>query len=64
MPAEHAGHFSERLLYMPHTLHPVDHIRPPVPTPPPRRAEQGLPEDKFVFACLNRHDKYEPEVRY
>jgi len=30
--------------------------------PPPMRAEEGLPDDAFVFACLNNPAKITPEV--
>lgn len=48
--------FSERLIRLPHCYQPNDSLRP-IAALRPSRAELGLPEDGFVFACLNNSYK-------
>lgn len=59
-PPEHAAHFSETLALMPHCYQPNDHSR--VIGPCPTRAQAGLPEQGFVFACFNQGYKFTPEI--
>jgi predicted O-linked N-acetylglucosamine transferase (SPINDLY family) len=53
--------FTERLLQLPHSSVPGNPDRLPA-GPPPTRAECGLPDDAFVFACFNSAFKILPDV--
>ncbi|MFO1270960.1 MAG: tetratricopeptide repeat protein [Rubrivivax sp.] len=54
-PMEHAGDFVEKIAQLPLTYEPTDEKREhPEPL---SRAECGLPEDAFVFACFNQSYK-------
>ncbi len=53
--------FTERLLQLPHMSFPSNPGRLPGGTPP-TRAECGLPDDAFVFACFNNAFKILPDV--
>jgi predicted O-linked N-acetylglucosamine transferase (SPINDLY family) len=53
--------FTERLLHLPHASFPSNPERLPA-GPPPSRAECGLPNDAFVFACFNNAYKILPDV--
>jgi predicted O-linked N-acetylglucosamine transferase (SPINDLY family) len=55
VPPEHTGHFSEKLVRLPHCYQPNDTWSPPGP-PPPRR-ELGLPDQAVVFCSFNGHRK-------
>jgi len=63
-PAEVQAYCTERLIRLPH------HSLPAAPgafgeldsSASPGRADQGLPEDGFVFADFNAHHKIEPRV--
>lgn len=59
-PLEHATHFTEKLLLMPHTYQP--NSRPQELTEPPSRAECGLPENGFVFCGFNQAFKISPDI--
>jgi predicted O-linked N-acetylglucosamine transferase (SPINDLY family) len=61
IPEENRVHYSEQVVYLPHTYMPTDRMRPIAPTTP-SRAEAGLPETGFVFACHNHEHKIAPEV--
>ena len=54
-PLEHAADFSEKIAQLPVCYEPTDELRehPPSST----RAEAGLPEDAFVYACFNQSYK-------
>ncbi|MBB4006248.1 putative O-linked N-acetylglucosamine transferase (SPINDLY family) [Rhizobium taibaishanense] len=54
VPPEHEIYYSEKVLRIP-CNQPVDRKR--VVAPRPTRAEVGLPEDAFVFACFNGMQK-------
>lgn len=56
-----ADAFSESLIYMPDCYWVTDRVLPPLAPSPPRSA-LGLPEDGFVFACLNTSHKLSPAV--
>lgn len=59
-PMAHAEDFSECLAQLPVCYEPTDERRDhPEPC---SRAEAGLPEDAFVFACFNQSYKITPEV--
>lgn len=57
-PAEHAGHFSETLAWMPHSYQPNDHDRPLEASV--SRADAGLPEKGVVFCSFNQLLKLNP----
>ena len=59
-PAEQA-HYVEQVVYLPHSYQPNDSTRA-VALQPAMRAEAGLPEDAFVFCCLNNAYKILPPV--
>lgn len=55
VPDSHEGHFSEKLIRLPHTYQANLAWRPMAPSPP--RAQLGLPEDAVVFCSFNGHRK-------
>lgn len=57
-PAEHAGHFSETLAWMPHSYQPNDRDRPLEASV--SRADAGLPEKGVVFCSFNQLLKLNP----
>jgi protein O-GlcNAc transferase len=61
IPAEHQIHYSEQVVYLPHTYMPNDRKRA-IAENTPTRAEAGLPETGFVFACHNAEHKIGPEI--
>ncbi len=60
-PPEHAAHYTEQLVWMPDTYQ-VNDRRRDVAAATPSRAECGLPEGVFVFACFNQTYKISPET--
>jgi predicted O-linked N-acetylglucosamine transferase (SPINDLY family) len=58
---EDQPHYSETLVFLPHCYQPND-WKQEISQEPMTRAEQGLPEDKFVFCCFNNHYKLEPFI--
>lgn len=59
-PMAHAADFRECIAQLPLTYEPTDEARPhPEPL---ERAQCGLPEDAFVFACFNQSYKITDEV--
>jgi predicted O-linked N-acetylglucosamine transferase (SPINDLY family) len=54
-------HYSEKVVYLPHSYLPTDGTRA-IAEATPSRAECGLPESGFVFACFNNTHKIAPEV--
>lgn len=61
VPPEHAGHFTERLLYLPHAYQVNDGAQP-IGEPPPDRAAAGLPGEGFVYCSFNQSYKIVPAV--
>lgn len=59
-PPEDQAWFDERFAYMPHSYQCNDRQR--AIGPRPARAECGLPETGFVYACFNHTYKITPEV--
>lgn len=55
VPPAQAGHFSEKLIRLPHSYQANLAWSPP--GPPPARAALGLPEDAVVFCSFNGHRK-------
>ncbi|PZF76670.1 glycosyl transferase [Aestuariivirga litoralis] len=60
VPEGHECFFTERVLRLP-CYQPNDRKRTVAPEPPQRAAE-GLPEQGFVFCCLNGTQKITPQV--
>jgi len=59
-PSEHAAHFTEKLLQMPHTYQP--NSRPQELSLPLSRLDCGLPETGFIFCGFNQAFKISPEI--
>jgi predicted O-linked N-acetylglucosamine transferase (SPINDLY family) len=57
---EDAGHYSEKIAWLPHSYQPRDTRI--VPTETPTRAAAGLPEQGFVFCCFNASYKITPHA--
>jgi predicted O-linked N-acetylglucosamine transferase (SPINDLY family) len=60
IPAERQAHYNEKVVYLPDAYQANDRKRRIGETP--NRAEAGLPERGFVFACFNNTYKIGPEV--
>jgi len=60
-PPESAADFSERIVRLPHSYLITDHEQPVAAAAAGRR-DHGLPEEAFVFACINNAYKFEPEI--
>jgi predicted O-linked N-acetylglucosamine transferase (SPINDLY family) len=54
-------HYSEKVIWLPHSYQPNDSKRP-VALQTPSRADCSLPAHGFVFACFNAAYKIQPEV--
>ena len=52
-------HYSEKMLYLPHTYQPNDNNKA-VSHQPGTKSEHGLPETSFVFCCFNNNYKISP----
>src|SRR5258708_25015477 len=61
IPKEHHVHYCEKIVNLPHSYMPHDRKRP-IAARTPSRAEAGLPETGFVFACHNQDYKISPEI--
>ena len=59
--AEEQQHYVEQVVHLPHSYQPNDSTRP-VALQPAHRADAGLPEEGFVFCCLNNAYKILPAV--
>lgn len=60
VPEGHEKYFTERVLRLP-CYQPNDRKRP-IAVEPPQRSAEGLPEQGFVFCCLNGAQKITPQV--
>lgn len=60
VPRSQAEHYSECLVYMPHTYQPNDRQRQAAAIP--ARQDCGLPPHAFVFCCFNQTFKITPQV--
>ena len=60
-PREHAAHFSERIVTLPHSYQPTD-FRALSRLPLQNRRSLNLPDDRFVFCCFNDSFKITPDV--
>lgn len=61
VPADQQEQFSERLVHLPECYQANDRQRP-IAKRIPTRAECGLPERGFIFACFNNSLKLTPEM--
>jgi predicted O-linked N-acetylglucosamine transferase (SPINDLY family) len=59
-PLAHADGYSEKLAHLPVTYQPNDRTR--VVGDPPTRTSCGLPEEGFVFCCMNNNYKITSEL--
>lgn len=66
VPPENMRHFSEKLVYLPHSYYPTsyrsDFAGELSPGHAASRAEQGLPPLGFVFCCFNNVSKIVPDT--
>ena len=58
---EDQRNYSEQLVFLPNCYQPNDWTQE-IDESPVTRAEFGLPDDAFVFACFNNHYKIEPFI--
>jgi predicted O-linked N-acetylglucosamine transferase (SPINDLY family) len=61
IPPQEAEHYVEQVVTLPHSYQPNDSTRP-IAASPATRAQAGLPEQAFVFCCLNNAYKIVPPV--
>ena len=61
IPLESQQHYSEKVVYLPHSYQPNDRIRE-IAQNSVTRVELGLPYDGFVFCCFNNNWKITPDV--
>jgi predicted O-linked N-acetylglucosamine transferase (SPINDLY family) len=61
IPEEHFPHYTEHPVHMPDTFQPNDSQRLTIDAVP-SRANEGLPEDAFVFCSFNNSCKILPDV--
>jgi len=61
IPAQDRIHYSEKVAYLPNAYLPWDR-KHQLDAVAPSRADQGLPEKGFVFACFNNLYKLSPEI--
>ena len=61
IPDSHRALYTEQVIYLPHTYMPNDRTRE-IAARVPSRADTGLPETGFVFACQNSEYKITPEI--
>jgi protein O-GlcNAc transferase len=60
-PENHARHYSDNLVYLPHCYQVNDHTRS-ISNKDWKRGDFGLPEGSFVFCSFNQPYKIEPSV--
>ena len=60
IPPEHQARYTEKILYLPHSLLPNDSTR--AIDARPTREQVGLPPDGVVFCCFNNSYKLTPQV--
>jgi len=61
IPEESQKYYSEKVIYLPDCYHVTDSTRY-IPDRTVTRADYGLPEDSFIYACFNASYKITPEV--
>ena len=60
IPEEHAGGYTESVIYLPNSYQPNDG-KQTIAQLPIRRADYGLPEDAVVLCCFNQSYKISPQ---
>ncbi|HEY6131970.1 MAG TPA: hypothetical protein VIV27_08120, partial [Halioglobus sp.] len=60
IPCEQTNHYSEKIIYLPHSYQVNDDTRT-ISDNVISRTEAGLPEDGFVFCCFNNSFKIGPD---
>ena len=61
IPPEHIPHYSEKIVYLPHTYQVNDSHRK-ISDRGMSRKDAGLPKEGFVFCCFNSNFKITPDV--
>lgn len=65
-PLKYSHIYSEKLVHLPHCYFVNDYKQKNQdvldPVCPHKRADYGLPEDKFIFACFNQLYKMDPDI--
>lgn len=59
IPPEERMHYAEKLVFMPNSYQVLDRQQA-IASVTPSRAECGLRNDSFIFACFNKTDKISP----
>ena len=60
IPEDKRQHYSEQIMYLPHTYQPNDNTRT-ISQKIQTREDMGLPRDGFVFCCFNNNYKISPK---
>jgi protein O-GlcNAc transferase len=61
IPQSDQVHYTEKVVYLPHSYQPNDRTRR-VAENTPNRAQAGLPQTGFVFCCFNSSYKIQPQL--
>jgi predicted O-linked N-acetylglucosamine transferase (SPINDLY family) len=61
IPPEQQGDYAEQVVYLPHTFQVNDSTKVIAASQPDRKA-LGLPEDGFVYCCINNNYKITPDL--
>lgn len=61
IPPECQNHYSEKIIYLPHSYQANDRKRK-ISTAPLKRADFDLPENGFIFCCFNNSFKLTPHT--
>jgi len=59
IPDDQRQHYSEQMIYLPHTYQPTDNMRY-ISNKRFTRKQMGLPDNGFVFCCFNNNYKISP----
>jgi predicted O-linked N-acetylglucosamine transferase (SPINDLY family) len=59
IPDDKRQHYSEQIVYLPHTYQPTDNTRV-ISDKAITREDMGLPDSSFVFCCFNNNYKISP----
>jgi protein O-GlcNAc transferase len=60
IPEDKRQHYSEQIIYLPHTYQPNDNTRA-ISQKVQTRENMGLPSDGFIFCCFNNNYKISPK---
>ena len=61
IPKNNQKFYSEKIVYMPNSYHPIEDIKK-ISEKKFSRKELNLPEEKFIFCCFNSHQKITPFI--